>query len=334
MAIRIGINGLGRIGRLVCRMAQERAEIEVVHINDPMPQEQLLYLMKYDSVHGILQRGLAGKSGVILLGESPMRMTHEELPSRIPWKETRVDLVVESSGQFRTREALEPHLSGGAGKVVLACPPDDTSIERTVVLGVNQQEILPGDRIISNASCTTQCVALMLKVLDDSFGITGAFMNTVHPFTNNQKLLDGIHSDLRRSRAAALNIIPTTSSAVRALRWVMPHLQDRFDGFATRVPVPTGSFVELTAQLQTEATTTIVRESFRDASLNSLAGLLEYCEDPIVSGDIVGNTHSAVFDAAGTKVINGRLVQSMAWYDNEYGYSNRILDLVEYIASI
>lgn len=332
MAIRMGINGLGRIGRLVLRLAQQKPEIEVVHINDPMDRTTMHYLLKYDSVHGKFNGSLSNENGFLWIDGHRVVVTHEPSPETIDWRKTGAEIVIDSSGHFLTRESLEPHLRGGARKVILSCPPSDNSIERTVVIGVNHNDIRSSDRIISNASCTTQCAAIMLKVLDDAFEIESAFMNTVHPFTNNQSLVDGIHSDERRSRAVGVNIIPTTSTAVRAVGLVMPHLRQRFDGFATRVPVPCGSYVELTSQLHSDVNPQRIRDAFLQASSHDLKGLLEYSLEPLVSTDIINNSHSAIFDALSTKVIGSRLVQTLGWYDNEWGYSNRIIDLVRRIA--
>ena len=334
MAVSVGINGLGRIGKMVFRLIFNSTGIEVVHINDPMDNAILVHLLKYDSIHGKFNAEIEDEKAFIKVNGRRIRVTHEETPAAIPWDESSVDQVIESSGQYKTREKLEPHLRKGVKKIILTCPPDDDSIDRTVVMGVNEEQIRETDRIISNASCTTNCVALMLKVLNDSFGVTKAFMNTVHPYTNNQMLLDGPHKDFRRARAAALNIIPTTSSAVRSVCLVMPEMRHRFDGFATRVPVPDGSFVELTAHLKKKVNPEIIRSTFRSASEHRLKDLLEYSEDHLVSSDIINNPHSAVFDALSTKVIDQDFVQLLAWYDNESGYSNRILDVIKYIGNV
>ncbi|MEG1556754.1 MAG: type I glyceraldehyde-3-phosphate dehydrogenase, partial [Bacteroidales bacterium] len=253
-------------------------------------------------------------------------------PSEIEWEQSGVDIVVESCGRFKKRDSLEGHLQHGVRKVILSCPPDNNSIERTVVLGVNHHTILPTDNIISNASCTTNCVAVMIKVLHDEFGMKSGFMNTVHPTTNNQNLQDGFHSDYRRARSAINNIIPTTSSAIKTVQLVLPEMKQVFDGFATRVPVADCSFVELTALLHHEVTPRDIKDAFLKYADGNLKNYLEYCEDPIVSSDINNNSHSAIFDALSTKVIGGNFVQILAWYDNEYGYSSRIVDLIKYIS--
>jgi glyceraldehyde 3-phosphate dehydrogenase len=253
-------------------------------------------------------------------------------PFMIPWQQNGVEIVVESSGQFKNRLSLKGHLLNGVNKVILSGPAQDDSIDRTVVMGVNHHEISSTDLIISNSSCTTNCVAMMLKVLKEEFGIKRAFMNTVHPFTNSQNLQDGFHTDFRRARAAINNIIPTTTSAIKVTPLVIPDMKNIFDGFATRVPVADCSFVELTAQLATKVTVQSVNGVFQKYAKNQLKNYLEYCVDPIVSSDITDNLHSAVFDSLATKVLVDDLIQIIAWYDNESGYSARIIDLIKYIS--
>ena len=332
MAITLGINGLGRIGKLVLRLAYEHPEIEVVQINDMMDTPLMAHLIKYDSLHGPFTHRVEHNEQHIIINDKRILVTHEVSPDKIvPQGLGGVDVVVDSSGRFKTAELLSGHLRNGARRVVLSCPPDDNSIERTVVLGVNDHLLRPTDRIISNASCTTNCVAMMLKVLCDEFGFERGFMNTVHPTTNNQNLQDGYHTDPRRARCAINNIIPTTTSAIGTVERVMPELRGRFDGFATRVPVADCSFVELTAMLKHNVTADQINHAFKRYAQETLNGYLAYTEDPIVSSDITNNPHSALFDALATKVLGGNMVQLLAWYDNEFGYASRIVDLVERI---
>lgn len=325
---------MGRIGRLVFRLAAASPDIEIAHLNDAMDVALLAHLMKYDSVHGRMAEEPEAGPGYIRMNDKKIPVTSGRHPADIPWDASGAMYVVESSGLFTTRPELEKHLQGSVRTVILSSPPGDDLIDRTVVMGINHHQILPSDRIISNASCTTNCVALMLRVLHDAFGVKKAFMNTVHPYTNNQSTLDGPHPDFRRARAAAVNLIPTTSSAIRSVALVMPEMTNLFDGFATRVPVPDGSFVELTALLNHAATAPAIRDAFRHASQNNLKGLLAYCNDPIVSSDIINNPHSAIFDALSVKVIGDDFVQVLAWYDNESGYSNRIIDLLKHISTL
>ncbi|HRZ42456.1 MAG TPA: type I glyceraldehyde-3-phosphate dehydrogenase [Bacteroidales bacterium] len=334
MKLKIGINGLGRIGKLVFRLLEGEPDMEVVHLNDKMNPELLAHLLRYDTIHGRYSGTIEGRDGALLVNGRKVLLTHGTHPKDIPWSRSGVDIVVESSGQFKTGSLLTHHVRNGVKKVVLTCPADDSSIDRTVVMGINHQQLVPADSIISNASCTTNCVAMMLKVLHDHFIVQRAFMNTVHPFTNNQSLLDGPHSDFRRARAAVGNIIPTTTSAIRTIPLVMPEMKGRFDGFATRVPVTDGSFVELTAELGTRVTTQTINAAFRTASEQGLKGLLACCDEPIVSSDVIGNPHSAIFDILATKVIHGDLVQVLAWYDNESGYAHRIIDLLRYLSEL
>lgn len=331
--IRIGINGIGRIGKLVFRLVHRRDDMEVVAINDPMPAETLAYLLKYDSVHGSFSRDIS-------LGENPnllninghsLRKYAARDPQNIPWHDHDVDIVIDSSGEFVNRSMLQRHLKPGVKKIILSCPPDE-ALDNMVVIGVNEDTLKPQHTIISNASCTTNCIAPVLKVLDDSFGIDRAFMNTVHPYTNSQRVLDAPHRDLRRARSAAVNIIPTTTSAIKAVGELMPMLKGRFDGFASRVPVSDGSFVELSAILKIKTNSEEINSLLEKASHNEMHGIIEYCSDPIVSKDIIGNPHSAIFDSLCTKVLGGNYVQLLVWYDNEFGYSNRLVELVELVS--
>ena len=292
----------------------------------------MTHLLKYDSLHGKFNADIGIDHDQIMVDGKRILVTNYPQPSLIPWQQSSSEIILESSGQFRNRDSLEGHLKNGVKKVILSGPPQDHSIDRTVVMGVNHRDILPTDSIISNSSCTTNCVAIMLKVLKEEFGIKRAFMNTVHPFTNSQNLQDGYHTDFRRARAAANNIIPTTTSAIKTTPLVMPEMENIFDGFATRVPVADCSFVELTAQLSTNVTVQSVNRTFQSHSENQLKKYLEYCVDPVVSSDITNNFHSAVFDSLATKVLLDDLIQIIAWYDNESGYSARIIDLIKYMS--
>lgn len=331
MAIKIGINGLGRIGKLVFRLAFENPNIEVVQINDKMDTKLMAHLLKYDSLHGPFLHQIDYNENHIIVDGKQILVTNQLSPDEIKKNSSGAEIVIDSSGRFKTAQLLEGHIRNGAKKVILSCPPDDDSIKKTVVLGVNDHILTPTDTIISNASCTTNCVAILLKVLCDEFGFVKGFMNTVHPTTNNQNLQDGYHSDPRRARCAICNIIPTTSSAIKTVERVMPNLKNRFDGFATRVPVADCSFVELTAQLSRNVTIDEINSAFSKHANGALKPFLEYTNDPIVSSDITNNPHSAIFDALATKVLMGDMVQILGWYDNEYGYSSRIVDLIQRI---
>ncbi len=327
MTKKVGINGFGRIGKVVFRLLQTNPEIEVMGINDPMDLDTMVYLLKYDTIHGRFNGTVSKADEGILVNGRFIPVSAEVDPENIPWKLWGADYVIESSGYFKRSPLLEKHLKAGAKKVILSCPADDQSM-KTIVLGVNEGILTNDDVIISNASCTTNCLAPVLKVIDDAFGVETGFMNTVHPFTNNQRIIDAPHPDIRRSRAAASNIIPTTSTAVKTLFDVMPKFQNRFNGFATRVPVADGSFVELCLNLATDTDVQTVNALMKKVSETNYLNLIEYTEDPIVSSDIIDNPHSAIFDARATKVIGSRFIQILVWYDNEYGYSNRIIDLL------
>lgn len=333
MSVKIGINGFGRIGKMVFRLMEGRSDMEVTHINDKMDTRLMAHLLKYDSIHGRFAAEIDCDETHVIVNGRKILVTNFPTPEEIPWEKTGVSYVIDSCGRFKTREKLQGHLRGSVKRVILSCPPDDASIERTIVMGVNEHTISEKDDIISNASCTTNCIAVMLKVMHDEFGIARGFMNTVHPTTNNQNLQDGFHADYRRARSAIANIIPTTSSAVRAVHLVLPEMRNIFDGFATRVPVADCSFVELTAELHHPTTAHDIREAFRRYAAGPLDGILEFSNDPLVSSDITNNPHSAIFDALATKVIGGNFVQILGWYDNECGYSSRIIDLLKYVQS-
>ena len=330
MKKRVGINGLGRIGKLVLRTLLEQDSVELVAINDPIPTESILHLLKFDSVHGRYKSSISIENNNLKINNKTIAVFHEKTPTSIPWNELGVEYVIEASGEFKSADTLKLHLEAGAKNVIL-CQPANGGIDRTVVIGVNEETISIDDTIISNASCTTNCIAPLLKVLNDTFGVTKAFFNTVHPSTNNQSLLDGHHNDIRRSRAAMCNIIPTTSSAVGVIDLVLPVLSGKIDGFATRVPITIGSYVEIVASLKTETTIADIHQAFKFASLHEYNGIIEFADDALVSSDIIGNTNSAIYDSLSTKLIDGDLVQILAWYDNETGYANRIVDLLEII---
>ena len=332
---RVAINGFGRIGRAVFRIIVERdnPNIEVVAINDLSDDDILAYLLEYDSVMGRFDHEVMVEDGVMRVGRHEVKMLMEPDPGKLPWAELGVDIVVEATGRFRDRASLQKHLDAGAKRVILTVPAKD-EVDETIVLGVNDDRIDESDRIISNASCTTNCLAPLVKILDDAFGVKRGVMTTVHAYTNDQRLADVPHKDLRRSRAATENIIPTTTGAAKAVGKVLPELVGKLDGMAMRVPVPDGSTVDLVVELERDVTVEEVNDAVKAAAEGSLAGIVEYTEDPIVSTDIIGDPHSTIFDAGGTEVLGGNLVKVMAWYDNEWGYSNRVVDLIERLADL
>jgi glyceraldehyde 3-phosphate dehydrogenase len=330
--VRVGINGFGRIGRSVFRILAAREDIVVTAINDLFDNEQLAYLLKFDSVMGIFDHEVTADEDHLWVGGRQVEMTAERDPAEIPWGDLGVDVVVESTGVFRTREKLERHLAAGANKVVLTVPSKDP-VDATIVLGVNDDALKPEHRIVSNASCTTNCLAPIAKVLDDSFGLLEGFLSTIHAYTNDQRLADVPHKDLRRSRAAAENIVPTTTGAARAVGKVIPHLAGKLDGMAMRVPVPDGSIVDLVARLVGRPGVEEVNAAVRAAAAGPMARIVEYSEVPLVSTDIIGNPHSSVFDALSTRSQGDGFVKVVSWYDNEWGYSNRVVDLIERMAA-
>jgi len=327
MSLKIGINGFGRIGKLVFRLLQEKPDIEIVGINDPADITTLAHLLKYDSAHGRFSGSIEISDNKLIVNNKPIQVYHERIPADIPRTMHGADVVIEASGLFTTREQLSQHLSSGARKVILTCPAKD-ALDKTIIIGINENTLTSEDRIISNASCTANCAAPMLKILHENFGIEKVFMNTVHPATNNQRLIDAPHPDLRRSRTALTNIIPTTSTAIAVIKGLMPFLNDRFDGLATRVPVDDGSLIEFTALVEKETSVSEVNKAFEKAANGGLKGIVEYTSDPIVSSDIIGNPHSAIFDSRPTKVLTGNFIQVIGWYDNEFGYSSRVVDLI------
>jgi glyceraldehyde 3-phosphate dehydrogenase len=328
MAIKVGINGFGRIGRLVFRRALEIDGFDFVSINDLTDAATLAHLLKYDSVHGRFKGSVEVDGNDLIINGDRLRITAERDPNNLDW--TDVDVVIEATGIFLTREVLSTHLKNGAKFVVLTVPAKD-EIDATVVLGVNDGILTGSEKIISNASCTTNCLAPMVKVLHDAFGVDRGLMTTVHSYTNDQRLLDLPHKDLRRARAAAMNIIPTTTGAARTVGKVIPELKGKLDGFALRVPTPDGSLTDFVAVLNRDATVDDINAAMKAAADGPMKGILEYTEDPIVLSDIIGNPHSVIFDAKCT-MSSGNLVKVIGWYDNEYGYSCRVVDLVRKIA--
>lgn len=335
MSIKVAINGFGRIGRNVLRVILEREDsnIEVVAINDLADDDVLAYLLEYDSVMGPLGQRVVVTDGVMNVGGQSIRMLMERDPKDLPWSELEVDVVVEATGIFRSREQLQWHIDAGAKRAILTVPAQD-AIDEMVVLGVNDDVLDPTDVIVSNASCTTNCLAPIAKVLDDAFGIERGIMTTVHAYTNDQRLADVPHADLRRSRAATENIIPTTTGAAKAVGKVLPNLEGKLDGMAMRVPVPDGSTVDLVVELSRPVTVEEVNAAVKAAAEGPLAGIIQYSEDPLVSTDIIGNPHSSIFDAASTQVLGGNLVKILSWYDNEWGYSNRVVDLIDKLGEL
>jgi glyceraldehyde 3-phosphate dehydrogenase len=330
MSVKIGINGFGRIGRLVYRALATNPDVEVVAVNDLTDNATLAHLLKYDSVHGSFGTDVRAVDDGIQVDGRRVRVMSEKDPGALPWGELGVDVVVESTGLFRTREKASKHIDGGARKVIISAPSPDADV--SVVIGVNSKMYDPENhRIISTASCTTNCLAPVAKVLNDRFGIERGLMTTIHAFTNDQRILDLPHKDLRRARAAAVNIIPTTTGAAKAVALALPELKGKLTGMAVRVPVPDGSLVDLTATLGRSVTKEEVNAAMKEAADGPLRGILQYTEDPIVSIDIVGNPHSSIFDGLATIALDN-MVKVVSWYDNEWGYSCRLADMVAEVA--
>ena len=327
--IKVAINGFGRIGRISFRVMLERENIEIVAINDLTDSKTLAHLLKYDSVHGIIKAEIEAGEKTIIINGKKITVFSEKDPANLPWKELGIDVVIESTGFFLDKESAGKHIAAGAKKVIISAPSNTNDI-KTVVLGVNENNLSNNDLIISNASCTTNCAAPMIKVLDENFGFEEGFISTVHAYTGDQRLHDSPHKDLRRARAAALSIIPTSTGAAKAITKIFPHLNGKLGGCGMRVPVPDGSLTDITCLLTKPASVAEINAAFKLASQISLKGILEYTEDPIVSIDIVGNSHSCILDAEFTSVV-GNLVKIIGWYDNEYGYSCRLADLVQKI---
>lgn len=331
--IQVAINGFGRIGRLTFKSLLNRENVEVVAINDLTDPSTLAYLLKYDSVHGRFPGEVSVSEDSLMVNGKSIRIFAEKDPANLPWERLKIDVVVESTGVFRTREKMMKHIQAGARKVVLSVPADNPEdVDATIVLGVNDHLLSKELTLVSNASCTTNCLAPIAKVLNDNFGLVKGLMNTVHSYTNDQIILDAPHKDLRRARAAAVSIIPTKTGAAKAIGLVIPDLNGKLDGLAMRVPTPDGSIVDLTCELAKPTTKEEINQAMKLASESSMKGVLEYCIDPIVSADIIGNTHSSIFDSKLTQVIGGTLVKVVSWYDNEAGYSNRLADMVTRIA--
>ncbi|GAB3812619.1 type I glyceraldehyde-3-phosphate dehydrogenase [Pontibacter rugosus] len=323
--IKVAINGFGRIGRLTFKALLQKDNVEVVAINDLTDTATLAHLLKYDSVHGKFDGTVEASQNGIIVNGTEIRITAEREPKNLPWGELGVDVVLESTGRFVDEQSAGGHLEAGAKKVVISAPAKGNIT--TVVLGVNEDVLTGEEKILSNASCTTNCLAPMAKVLDDTFGIEKGYITTVHAYTSDQNLQDAPHKDLRRARAAAYSIIPTSTGAAKAVGLVLPHLQGKLDGVAMRVPIPDGSLTDFTVVLKKAATKEEINAAMKKAAEGAMKGVLEYTEDPIVSIDIVGNTHSCIFDAEMTSA-NGTLVKVVGWYDNETGYSNRAADLI------
>jgi len=332
--VKVAINGFGRIGRSVFRILDSKEDVNIVAINDIFDKGALTYLLKYDTVMGRFPGEVTLEGDMLKTGSQSVKLIAERDPLSLPWGELGVDIVIESTGIFRQREQLENHLKAGAKRVVLTVPSKD-EIDYTVVLGVNDDGLLPEHKIVSNASCTTNCLAPMAKVLNDSFGIEMGVINTIHAYTNDQRLADVPHSDWRRSRAAAENVIPTTTGAARAVGKVLPELDGKLDGIAMRVPVPDGSVVDLNVRLEKDVNLDEVNDAVKAAADSGpLQNVLQYSTLPVVSTDIIGNPHSSIFDAPFTRVVEGNFVKTLNWYDNEWGYSNRVADLLSVLHSL
>jgi len=330
---RIAINGFGRIGRTITRIAKLRRHYDVVAINDLASAEDLAYAFRYDSIHGTYPGEVSVYADSMEIDGDPFRVLSERDPANLPWKALGVDYVVEASGQFRRLADLEKHLAAGAKRVILTVPCKDP-LPATLVTGVNDHVITSDATIISNASCTTNCAAPMAKVLHETFGIRRGLLTTVHAYTSDQRLIDAPHKDLRRSRNAATNIVPTSTGAARAIGQVLPELKGRLDGMAMRVPVPDGSLVDLTVEVERDADVEAVNAAMAAAADGDLKGIMSYCTDPIVSSDIIGNPHSVIFDSLLTQVMEARMIKVIGWYDNEWGYSTRVEELISRVARL
>jgi glyceraldehyde 3-phosphate dehydrogenase len=326
--IKIAINGFGRIGRLSFRILNQKEEVEIVAINDLTDAPMLAHLLKYDSVHGKFQGEIGSEDDFLIVNGKKIKVYAERNPENLPWKELGVDVVIEATGVFRKREQMQKHITAGASKVLLTVPAaTKEDVDATIVMGVNDDKLRDSDIFVSNASCTTNCLAPIAKILHENFGLESGILNTIHSYTNDQNILDLPHKDYRRARAAAMSIIPTTTGAAKAVSLVIPELEGKLHGMAMRVPTPDGSVVDLSCILSRNVTKEEVNNAVKKAAENELKGIVEYCEEPIVSVDIVGNAHSSVFDADLTLVMNGNLLKIISWYDNEYGYSCRVADL-------
>jgi glyceraldehyde 3-phosphate dehydrogenase len=330
--MRVAINGFGRIGRLVLRAAEMDSKIEIVAVNDITDAATLAHLLKYDSVHGVFRTPVSAEDGALVVGGRRVRALAEKDPKSLPWQEMEVDVVVESTGLFTDREKAALHLEAGARRVIISAPSKDADV--TIALGVNEDAYDPAKhKVISNASCTTNCLAPVVKVVHDRWRVKRGWMTTIHAYTNDQRILDLPHKDLRRARAAAINQIPTTTGAARAIGLVIPELKGKLDGISMRVPVPNGSIVDLVAELEKNATRDELNAAFREAAEGPMKGILEYSEDDLVSSDIIGNPHSSIVDGKLTAVMDGNLIKVLSWYDNEWGFSNRVIELIHLIGS-
>ncbi len=336
MAVKVAINGFGRIGRLVYRQSLACDDIDIVAVNDLTDPKALAHLLKYDSVHGRFPGEMSIQGDVITAGADSFKVLSQPDPSKLPWKEMGVEIVIEATGFFRTHEKASLHLGAGAKKVLLSAPAKGKDgADLTVVWGVNHELYRPQKHnILSSASCTTNCLAPVAKIINDSFGLKRGVMTTIHAYTNDQKILDLPHKDLRRARAAAVNIIPTTTGAAAAVGLVIPQLAGKLDGMAVRVPVKDGSLVDLVCELNSDATPESVNEAMKKAAESYLKGILEYSTEPLVSSDIIGNPHSSIFDSLVTKMMGPRLLKILSWYDNEFGYASRMVDFVRYMVEV
>lgn len=330
---KIAINGFGRIGRTIMRIAKLRQHYDVVAVNDLASADQLSYAFKYDSIHGTFPGDVSVNGDSMCIAGDTFRVLQERDPAKLPWRELGVDYVVESSGVFRDLESIAKHLEAGARRVILTVPCKD-SLDATLVTGVNDHVVTPDTRIISNASCTTNCAAPLAKVLHEAFGIKRGLLTTVHAYTSDQRLIDSPHKDKRRSRNAASNIVPTSTGAARAIGLVLPELEGKLDGLAMRVPVPDGSLVDLTVEVERATSVSEVNAAMKAAADGDLRNILAYCDEAIVSSDIIGNSYSSIFDAQLTLVLQGRMVKVVSWYDNEWGYSTRVEELIGRLAEM
>jgi len=325
--VNVAINGFGRIGRMVFKAGLSNKKINFVALNDITDTKTLAHLLKYDSVHGVFDGTIEAKDDALVVNGKEIKVFAEKDPSKLPWKDLDVDVVVESTGFFRTCDTCQSHLDAGAKKVLLSAPGKDTKI-KMIVMGVNEENITKEDLFVSNASCTTNCLAPLAKVLHSKFGLKRGFMTTIHAYTGDQRLVDAPHKDLRRARSAAINMVPTTTGAAKAVGVVLPELNGKLDGISIRVPVPDGSLTDLVASFKKDVTAEEINAAVKEAAQKEMKGIIQYTEDPIVSSDIVGNPYSCIFDAGSTKVMDGNFAKILAWYDNEWGYANRMIDLI------
>ncbi|MBW2967214.1 type I glyceraldehyde-3-phosphate dehydrogenase [Candidatus Woesearchaeota archaeon] len=335
--INVAINGFGRIGRMVFKAGHGDPDINFVVVNDLTDTETLAHLLKYDSVHGIFPGKVEHTEDALMVDGKKVHVVSEKDPTKLPWGKYKVDVVVESTGRFTKKKDAMQHIEAGARKIIVSAPckcDEGEEPVKTIVKGVNEENLTKDDIIVSNASCTTNCLAPMVKVLEDNFGIENGFMTTVHAYTGDQRTVDGPHKDLRRARSAAVSIIPTTTGSAKAIGLVVPSLNGKLDGFAARVPVADGSITDLTVTVKKDTSVDEVNQLFRNVAEHHMKGILEYSEDPLVSCDIVGNPHSCIFDSQLTKVIDKRLVKVVGWYDNEWGYSKRMIDLLKIMAKL